>query len=57
MRRTGAIISGSAALALLHPHQFVLKDIDFYVLPPGFPAVPKYIEDYGYKKRVNHDGS
>jgi len=51
MCQTGAIISGSAALALLHPHQFVPNDINFYVLPPGFPAVLKYIEDYGYKIR------
>jgi len=51
MRRTGAVISGSVALAILHPHQFIPNDIDFYVLPPSFPAVLKYIEDCGYEIR------
>jgi hypothetical protein len=49
MCRTGAIISGSAALALIHPHQFLPNDIDFYVLPFGFAAVLEFIEDHGYK--------
>ena len=49
MRRTGAVISGSAVLTLIHPQQFRPNDIDFYVLPPGFAAVLKYIEDHGYQ--------
>jgi len=43
------VISGSTALALVHPNQFLPNDIDFYVLPPGFSAILKYIEDHGYK--------
>lgn len=49
MRRTGAIISGSMALALVHPCQFMPNDLDFFVLPPSFPAVLKYVQDYGYE--------
>jgi hypothetical protein len=48
LHRTGAVISRSAAVAFIHPLQFVPNDIHFYVLPSGFPAVLKYIEDHGY---------
>jgi hypothetical protein len=49
MRRTGAVISGSAALAMIHLHQFTPNDIDFYVLPFDFADVLKYIENHGYE--------
>jgi len=49
MRRTGAVVSGSAALALIHPQQFLPNDIDFYVLPFAFAGVLRYVEDHGYK--------
>jgi len=49
MCRTSTIISGSAALTLIHPDQFLPNDIDFYVLPFGFAAILEFIQDHGYK--------
>jgi hypothetical protein len=49
MRETGAVISGSAALALLHPLSFEPNDLDFYVSSPGYSYVLRFIEDFGYK--------
>ena len=48
MVNTGTVISGSFALAILHPQQFDPNDIDFYVLPLGFGAVLKYVAQHGY---------
>jgi hypothetical protein len=49
MRETGAVISGSAALALLHPLAFEPNNLDFYVSAPGYAYVLRFVEDFGYK--------
>jgi hypothetical protein len=48
MANTGGVISGSFALAILHPQQFDPNDIDFYVLPLGLGDVIKYVQQHGY---------
>jgi len=45
---TGAIISGSAALALLHPESFFPNDLDFYVSRGGYASLLSFVQDYGY---------
>jgi len=50
---TGAVLSGSAALALLHPDDFVPNDLDFYVVAHGFAGVLVFIQNHGYKIREN----
>lgn len=49
MKQSGAIISGSTALLLLHPGRFLPNDIDFYVMPPGYRVLLAYLQRCGYK--------
>lgn len=49
LKASGAIISGSAALSVLHDNSFEPDDIDFYVLPKGFPILMTYLTETGYR--------
>ena len=53
MRETCAILSGSAVLVMLHPNPFQPNDLDFYILPHGFPSFLLFMEDHGYKINGN----
>jgi len=46
---SGAVISGSAALALLFPTAFEPQDLDIYVASYGAARVISYLEEQGYK--------
>ena len=48
MATTGAIISGSAALSILHPDSFSPNDLDFYVSPGGYASLLSFVQDHGY---------
>jgi len=45
---SGAVISGSAALALVVPHVFVPRDLDIYVASYGAARVIAYLQDHAY---------
>jgi len=49
MQQTRAVISGSAALLLLHDVEFTLCDLDFYVPARGFPSVLSFVQKFGYE--------
>ena len=55
MATSGAIISGSAALAMLHPDRFAPNDLDFYVSRGGYTSLLAFVHDYGYA--VEADGA
>jgi len=44
LKQSGAIISGSTALLLLHPGQFDPNDIDFYVLQSSYRVLLTYLQ-------------
>jgi len=46
---SGAVISGSAALALFFPGAFVPGDLDIYVASYGAARVITYLQDHAYK--------
>jgi len=48
LQKTGAVISGSAALHLFFPSIFEPNDIDFYVPIRGFPRLLIFAMQYGY---------
>ena len=54
MKQSGAIISGSTALLLLHPGRFLPNDIDFYVMPPGYHVLLVYLQRCGYQIERHH---
>jgi hypothetical protein len=49
LAQSGAIISGSAALAVLQPQIKEPNDIDFYVPPRGLAQLLKFILAHGYE--------
>ena len=49
MQQTGAVISGSAALLLLHDVEFTPCDLDFYVAARGFASVLSFVQKFGYE--------
>jgi hypothetical protein len=49
MMATGAVISGSAALAVLLGGEFVPQDLDIYVNANGFAEMLVFLMDHGYK--------
>jgi hypothetical protein len=49
MAQSGAIISGSAALAILQPQMQGPSDIDFYVPPRGLARLLKFVLAHGYE--------
>ena len=49
MAQSGAIISGSAALAILQPQMQGPSDIDFYVPPRGLAWLLKFVLAHGYE--------
>lgn len=49
MAQSGAIISGSAALAVLQPQREEPYDIDFYVPPKGLAQLLKFVLAHGYE--------
>jgi hypothetical protein len=49
MAQSGAIISGSAALAILQPQIQEPSDMDFYVPPRGLARLLKYVLAHGYE--------
>ena len=49
MTTTGAVISGSAALAVLQEEKFVPQDIDIYVTSKNIAAVLAFLLEQGYK--------
>jgi len=53
MAATGAIISGSAALALLHHQVFSPHDLDFYVLQDGYVSLLEFVQHHGYRTEAN----
>ena len=55
MKTMGAIISGSGALALLHPGTFSPNDLDFYVLPNGYSLLLAFILNHGYVVEPDRD--
>jgi len=55
MAQSGAILSGSAALVLLHPGSFSPRDLDFYVLPRGYSLFLSFVLDQGYVVEPDRD--
>ena len=53
MVHTGAVLSGSAALALLHGNKFEPNDLDFYVTAFGFSGILEFVLNHGYKIEPN----
>ena len=49
MVATGAVISGSTALAVLLRGEFVPQDLDIYVNAKGFTAVLAFLVNHGYR--------
>ena len=49
MAATGAVISGSTALAVLLGGEFVPQDLDIYVSAKGFAAMMVFLTDHGYQ--------
>jgi len=45
---TGAVISGSAALAFIHPGSVSPRNLDFYVLPSGYAPLLAFTQRSGY---------
>jgi hypothetical protein len=56
MAQSGAIISGSVALAVLQPQMQEPSDIDFYVPPRGLARLLKFILSHGYDLTVPAPG-
>ena len=52
MATSGAVISESAALAILHPDRFIINNLDFFLTDQGYPALLAFVLDHGYKVRV-----
>ena len=52
LKQSDAVISGSAALLLLHPGRFLPNDIDFYVMLSGYHLLMTYLQHCGYQ--VDH---
>ena len=52
LKQSDAVISGLAALLLLHPSHFLPNDIDFYVMLSGYHLLMTYLQHCGYQ--VNH---
>ena len=56
MAQTGAVISGSAALAMLQPHMNEPSDVDFYVPPRGLAQLLKFVQAHGYELAIPPPG-
>jgi len=52
MLMTGAVISGSAALSVLHVGEFVPQDLDVYVTLKNMVTVLVYLEEQGYSVQI-----
>ena len=52
MQTTGAIISGSAALAVLHAGEFVPQDLDIYVTSKNMATVLVFLLEQGYSIQI-----
>ncbi|KAF9524538.1 hypothetical protein CPB83DRAFT_946816 [Crepidotus variabilis] len=48
MLSTGAILTGSAALAVMHPDRFEPGDLDFFVASSGLDALTRFVVKAGY---------
>jgi len=57
MVTTGAMISGSAALAVLHTGKFVPQDLDIYVTSENFAAVLLFLQEQGYEVQMPEIGA
>jgi len=53
MAMTGAIISGSAALSILHPGSFSPDDLDFYISPGSYASVLSFMQDHSYTVKAD----
>jgi len=53
MLASGAVISGSAALSVLHPNRFIINDLDFFVTAKGYPTLLTFLLDHGYKVSIS----
>ena len=49
MMATGAVISGSTALAVLFRGDFVPQDLDIYVNDKGLAGIPIFLVNHGYR--------
>lgn len=54
MATCGAIISGSAALAVVDPGRFQPNDVDFYAPPTGVSSLLIYLHQIGYVHQTSH---
>jgi hypothetical protein len=52
MVTSGAVISGSAALAVLHTGKFIPQDLDIYVTSENLAAVLVFLQEQGYKVQI-----
>ena len=52
MLTMGAVISGSAALSVLHVGEFVPQDLDVYVTLKNMVMVLVYLEEQGYSVQI-----
>ena len=52
MITTGAVISGSAVLAVLHTGDFVPQDLDIYVTSRNFATVLVFLNEQGYVVQI-----
>jgi len=52
MLATGAVISGSAALAVLQIGEFVPQDLDIYVTSKNLAVVLVFLQEQGYKVQI-----
>ena len=52
MLATGAVISGSAALAILHAGEFVPQDLDIYVPSKNMATALVFLLEQGYSVQI-----
>ena len=57
MLNTGAVISGSAALAVLQPGEFVPQDLDIYVTSKNLATVIVFLNEQGYDVQLPMPGT
>ncbi len=57
MLNTGAVISGSAALAVLQPGEFVPQDLDIYVTSKNLATLIVFLNEQGYDVQLPAPGT
>jgi len=57
MLTMGAVISGSAALAVLQPGEFVLQDLDIYVTSKNLAMLIIFLNEQGYGVQIPVPGT